>query len=361
MLPCKPWRRRDPLRPRARAPHHPRARPDPHAPAHPAPVPGDEGARAEQVVLAPAGDHVAKVDHPGEPPSPVPLGEQEVLRDPLPRQDHGRRVERQDQGRLRQQLIEVGQQMWRQPLPGVPRLAALDLPCDEVAPGRPARRKRAGRHRLHLRDRPADLPEDTLLIGLAQGRPGLRPQDAVQPRHDQVRPTVALALCDEFGGRHGERVLQEAECRSLGHEKAAVERREELQDQPTVEVHHEVRARLIGGEEGGRNALSPRQVPDQRAPEVGAGAPPREVLRAVDGGEANHGSYADSREAQVCLASGRAPSRTKRWSDQKSREAHTSRGGPDRLRGPHERLEARETCRAEQHRPAPWVARGPAP
>src|SRR6266851_9139781 len=93
---------------------------------------------------------------------------------------------------------------------------------------------------LYFRDGLADLSEDALFLILRQRRPRFRAEDAGQARDDQIWPLVAFAFNHDFRNRDAEPSAKLRQRNALGHELAAQEWWENLQDQPVVEPDDEI-------------------------------------------------------------------------------------------------------------------------
>src|SRR6185312_15230714 len=130
--------------------------------------------------------------------------QQQILRDVFTGQDDRRGVHRNQRRRIANNLVEPLPIFSRQPETPVPRAAALDLLLHEWLPARLDAGQHSDRSPLDFGNGLADLAEDALLLILPQRRPYLGARHPAQPRHDEIRPSVALAFVHDFRDRYAD-------------------------------------------------------------------------------------------------------------------------------------------------------------
>jgi len=119
---------------------------------------------------------------------------------------------------------------------------------------------------LHLGDGGADLHEHALLLVFRQGRPYFGANGARQPRDDEIRPIVALALEQDVGNRQTEPPMQLRQRRALGDELVAQHGRKYFQDQIIAETDDEVGAGRENMRRGRFQTMAMRDVERDRQP-----------------------------------------------------------------------------------------------
>ena len=150
-------------------------------------------------------EHVAEVDQAGQTRQlPLVAAQQKILRNVLAGQDHRRRVQRNERRRVAKQIVEPVEKFLRQPEALVPGAASRRFARDER---RPARLDRPTSSPTGTRCTSAMVspicPSTRSFWSSGKDRPGLRADDARQPRDDEIGPLVALAFEHDFRNRHG--------------------------------------------------------------------------------------------------------------------------------------------------------------